>query len=467
MRRTRNTLAALLDRGAGVPGRGLGARARPARQPADPRVAVRLGRRDRPDRLLRRPRGAVAQAAPRGRPAGARCPAAGAPRLARGRDRLRRDRRRAPRRSCSWAGFAGRQGPQDNLAPTFIFIIFWVGLVFAIALFGDVFRAFNPWRALGRVLAPVLPAARGRTRSASAAGRPRSASRLHLDRARLGLGRAARSASAIAASVYVVGDADRAGALRRRHVGAPRRRLRGVLQPVRPDLGLRDARPRRRRPPVPRRPAGAGSAPGTVAFISVMIGTVTFDGLSQGKLWKDFAAELNDLFASGRELRDRAQAPATVGLLLGVGLVAGFYVLGIKGARSVGGDLGEERLRDGFVHSLVPIAMVYVAAHYLTFLLFEGQASATSPRTRSAAAGTCSAPRPRASTTASSARTNLVRAGGLRRAGHVAALVLAHDRALALYGQAQAGGAVPVLDAGVMVGFTTLALWLLAQAGTT
>ena len=41
---------------------------------------------------------------------------------------------------------------------------------------------------------------------------------------------------------------------------------------------------------------------------------------------------------------------------------------------SVGGDLSAERLRRAFVHSLVPIAMVYVAAHYLTFLLFEGQA---------------------------------------------------------------------------------------------
>ena len=37
--------------------------------------------------------------------------------------------------------------------------------------------------------------------------------------------------------------------------------------------------------------------------------------------------------------------------------------------------------------------------HYLTFLLFEGQATSTSPRTRSARAGTCSAPRRRRSTT--------------------------------------------------------------------
>ena len=38
--------------------------------------------------------------------------------------------------------------------------------------------------------------------------------------------------------------------------------------------------------------------PGTVAMVIVMIGTVTFDGLSQGQLWKDLAVQLNDGFDS-------------------------------------------------------------------------------------------------------------------------------------------------------------------------
>ena len=36
--------------------------------------------------------------------------------------------------------------------------------------------------------------------------------------------------------------------------------------------------------------------PGTVALVAVMIGTVTYDGLSQGQLWKDLAVQLNDGF---------------------------------------------------------------------------------------------------------------------------------------------------------------------------
>ena len=90
-------------------------------------------------------------------------------------------------------GYAGPPTPLDNFAPTFVFIIFWVGLVFVSVLFGDLFRLFNPWRAIGRVLfrgrePRALP---GAARPLARHGRP---ARLHLDRARLGLGRAARDA---------------------------------------------------------------------------------------------------------------------------------------------------------------------------------------------------------------------------------------------------------------------------------
>src|SRR3954447_16359368 len=51
-----------------------------------------------------------------------------------------------------YAGFAGEQGdPAANLAPTSIFILLWVGVPVASALFGDVFRALNPWLAAARL----------------------------------------------------------------------------------------------------------------------------------------------------------------------------------------------------------------------------------------------------------------------------------------------------------------------------
>src|SRR4051794_29818357 len=56
------------------------------------------------------------------------------------------------------SALAGAQEALANFAPTFVFITFWVGMVFASVLFGDVFRAFNPWRAIGRAAGSVLPA---------------------------------------------------------------------------------------------------------------------------------------------------------------------------------------------------------------------------------------------------------------------------------------------------------------------
>jgi hypothetical protein len=209
--------------------------------------------------------------------------------------------------------------------------------------------------------------------------------------------------------------------------------------------------------------------PGLVAMLAVMIGTVTFDGLTQGRAWKDLAVELTDgVTTLGVPITDAPTVVDTLGLVFCVFLVAGFYYAGIAGARSVGGDIGEERLRLAFVHSLVPIAMVYVAAHYLTFLLFEGQA------VRYLASDPFGQGWDLFGTARAAIDYSLLSQNGAWYAqvafvvlGHVAALILAHDRALALYGgNAKLAVRSQYWMLAVMVGFTSLALWLLAQAGS-
>jgi hypothetical protein len=207
---------------------------------------------------------------------------------------------------------------------------------------------------------------------------------------------------------------------------------------------------------------------GTVAFVLVMIGTVTFDGLSQGQVWRDLATPLEDeLISLGTSLSDAQKITATLGLLACVAAVATFYSLGIVGARSVGGRLSVERLRVAFVHSLVPIALVYVAAHYLTFLIFEGQAItylASDPLGQGwDLFGTATSAVDYGVLSQENAWYLEV---GFVVAGHVAALTLAHDRALVLYPQTRLAVRSQYWMLGIMVGFTTLALWLLAQAGT-
>ena len=49
-----------------------------------------------------------------------------------------------------YTGLEGTQEPNLNFSITFVFVTFWLGMVVLSILLGDVFRAFNPWRAIAR-----------------------------------------------------------------------------------------------------------------------------------------------------------------------------------------------------------------------------------------------------------------------------------------------------------------------------
>jgi hypothetical protein len=350
------------------------------------------------------------------------------------------------------AGLAGSQSPLNNFAPTFVFIVFWVGLAFASALLGNVFGALSPWRALGRVLGLT----RARRPYPERLGRWPAAIGLFAftwielvsewgeDPRMLAFAVLGYTILTLAAqAVFGVEAWTRYGEAFAVYFGlfariAPFERRAGVVG-VRPALSALTR---------------LDPAPGTIALVAVMIGTVTFDGLSQGQLWLD----LTDGF-------DAPKLASTAGLLLGAALVGGFYSLGVAGARTVGGSIGRARLRQAFVHSLVPIALVYVAAHYLTFLVFEGQSItylASDPLGEGwNLFGTAAAAIDYGVLSQNQAWYLQV---GFVVVGHVAALTLAHDRALALYPESRLAVRSQYWMLGVMVGFTTLALWLLATA---
>ena len=356
-------------------------------------------------------------------------------------------------------GYLGEDFARANFAPTFILIAFWVGLVFASVLFGDVFRAFSPWRAFrfrgirpyperwGRYPAAIallgftwveLVSTWGETSpdSLTTAALVYTAYTLVMQ---VLFGTEAWTRGGEAFAVYF-------NLFSRISIWETRGRVVGV----RPPLGG-----------LPR----LDPVPGTVLFVTVMIGTVTFDGFSQGQLWKDISVDLANAIDGIVGLDAAPKVVGTVGLLLGVAAIGLFYRLGIDGARSVGGDIEAPALRRAFVHSLVPIAMAYVAAHYLSFLLFEGQATlylASDPFGEGwDLFGT--ADRGIDYTYLSQNGTWYLQVAFVV-VGHVAALVLAHDRALALYRDARIAVRSQYWMLAVMVGFTSLALWLLAQA---
>jgi hypothetical protein len=359
------------------------------------------------------------------------------------------------------SGLAGTQSPLDNFAPSFVFIIFWVGLAFASALFGNLFAALSPWRALGRAIVWAIRRSGRRPRHRPYPERlgrwPAVAGLFAFTWIELasGWGEDPRMVSLAVLGYTIVTLAAQAV------FGLETWTRRGEAFAVYFDLFARIAPFERRDGVVGVRPPLAGLpkldvVPGTVGLVLVMIGTVTFDGLSQGQLWADL---------TGDAAFEAPELVATLGLIGGVALVSCFYALGVAGARSVGGDLNAATLRRAFVHSLVPIALVYVAAHYLTFLLFEGQSIAYLASDPLGEGwdlfGTASAAIDYGALSQNQAWYLQV---GFVVAGHVAALILAHDRALSLYPESKLAVRSQYWMLAVMVGFTTLALWLLAAA---
>lgn len=380
------------------------------------------------------------------------------------------------------AGLAGTESAQANLTPTFVFVVFWVGMAFASVLLGDVFRALNPWRAIGRATGTLVARVRG-----ARGGRDR----VRPYPARLGLWPAAAGLLGFTWLELAHGSGEDPRVLASAILGYSALTFAGMARygveawtrhgeafgvtfslfaRIAP-LEARDGRLVRRRPlaalATADGPAGSGAPAGLVAVVAVLIGSVTFDGLSSGSLWGDVQRALDGLWEPlGLSVEAGLRASATVGLVGCVLLVLGFYRLGVLGIRSVGGGHSAARLARAFAPSLVPIAVVYAAAHYLTLLVFQGQATvylASDPLGRGwDLLGTASAT---IDYGVLSQNLTWYLQVGFVVAGHVAGLVLAHDRALVLYGDPRRAARSQYWMLSIMVGFTTLALWLLAQAG--
>ena len=156
------------------------------------------------------------------------------------------------------------------------------------------------------------------------------------------------------------------------------------------------------------------------------------------------------------------------GLLAAIAIVGAIWWLGTLGmpSRAPNGErLGRRTLSRRFAHTLIPIAAAYVVAHYFSLLAYNGQdlwRLASDPLGRGSdlfggAAG--SIDYSIVSATAIWYVQVLALVGG-----HVAALVLAHDRALVVYGSARAATRSQVVMLVLMVCFTLLGLLLLSAA---
>jgi predicted outer membrane lipoprotein len=370
-----------------------------------------------------------------------------------------------------YAGLAGTDFSQANIAPTSVYVIFWVGTVVLSVLFGDVFRAFSPWRSLA---VAVAWASRGR--------RPW---RVREYPARLGRWPAAIGILGFAWVELAYPQTDRADPT---HVaviaiayalvqlagmavyGIERWSTRGDAFGVYFNLFARLSPWERRervlylRPPLGGAPRWDGSVAGSVALLCVGIGSTSFDGFSNGQVWSDLSPDLQSLFADlGTSQQVAVELASTIGLLFFVGLVAAFYRLGVQGMTTVGKGHDVRELLGRFAHSLIPIAFAYALAHYFSLLVFQGQSMGY----------LISDPLGEGSDLFGTAGQSIdynvisgtaiwyVQVGALV-CGHVAGLVLAHDRALSTYAEPREATRSQYWMLVVMVGFTSLGLWLLS-----
>lgn len=192
--------------------------------------------------------------------------------------------------------------------------------------------------------------------------------------------------------------------------------------------------------------------PGVVMVLAVLLGSTAFDSFSASPTWRNFSDGVAR-GAPGVPETLTSSALRTVGLIVFISIVALTFSFA---ARATGGVNAEQRraLPGQMAHSLIPIVVGYIFAHYLTYLVERGQQAVialTDPLSRGWHVAYVLSMHPAVLSTVKVACVVT---------GHIVAVVAAHDRALRLLPSAhQLTGQLTMML--VMVGYTFTGLYLL------
>jgi hypothetical protein len=365
-------------------------------------------------------------------------------------------------------GLIGENSSATNLTPTFVWVIFWLGLVPLSVLFGNVYSVLNPWKAaadgvawvsrwLGFSYTPVrYPERLGRWPAAvlllafvtmelcyTNPSDPRMLSLAIFIYSWLNwcgmaiFGRQPWVDNGDAFANYF-------GMLAR---VAPFGRENGQLVLRWPCSGL-SLEPRR---------------PGTIAFLAVMLGSVAFDGFSRTRIWQDQFYQVQVDLLDNPSLADLVAILMNLGALLGVVLAVGLlFEAAVQAARWIGRSAS--RLGNAFVLSLVPIALVYAVAHYFSLFVLQGQVGiklASDPFGKGWDLFGTHGFTPNF-TFLTPNMVWYVQVGALV-AGHIAGLAIAHDRAVERFHPSRVAIATQYPMLALMIAYTVGGLWLLSQ----
>ena len=125
------------------------------------------------------------------------------------------------------------------------------------------------------------------------------------------------------------------------------------------------------RPPAVRLLRSDKTSAGLLAFVVFMLASVTYDGLMATPLWVSGMFFLQSLTGSFGVLGSLFYG--TLGLVVVPLVFFGLYAGFVKLCQAMGGGTSFRGLAGAFAYSLVPIALAYQAAHYYTLLITEGQ----------------------------------------------------------------------------------------------
>jgi len=365
-----------------------------------------------------------------------------------------------------WVVAAGVWGPQSesNALLGVFYVLLWVGLVAASLAFGPVWRVISPMRTVYVLLRRVTPQRLGRPRRSYPEGwgyRPAAVGLFAFVWMELA---SPNSASLpwvevwlLSYAVLMLGGAWLCGQrwLARADPFGVYSMAVSRLSPFRRNPATRRiviGNPLDHLPSLPVRP-------GVVVMLAVLLGSTAFDSFSSSPTWRGFADRLTRAF--GLAPTPTSSALRTVGLIVFISVVAVTFSLA---ARATGGVDREQRraLPGQMAHSLIPIVVGYIFAHYLSYLVERGQQAAIA----------LADPFGRGWNPLGLAHLHVAYVlsmdppvlAGVKVAcvvtGHIVAVVAAHDKALRLLpaGHQLTGQLTMML---VMVGYTFTGLYLL------
>jgi hypothetical protein len=196
---------------------------------------------------------------------------------------------------------------------------------------------------------------------------------------------------------------------------------------------------------------GLKPQPGLVGMVAALLGSTAYDGFSNSSAWIGWAQNTD-------------YSMAFLGTCALIAFVL-FVLVTYSGATLLAGRLSHSArtaLPGLFAHSVVPIALGYVIAHYMTLFILEGQRTLiylSDPLSNGAnifGTGLLAVNTGITNHSGTIAVIQVLAVVG----GHLLGVMSAHDRAVALFPRARAlAGQVPLLI--VMVGYTVGGLLLL------